>query len=83
MSLNKASLVLFSVSLKKASLVLFSVSLKKASLGLFSVSLKFNLTSVTLKPLGPLATPDCFQFRVVVKFDNADHDGQVRVTSCC
>jgi hypothetical protein len=55
------------------------MSLNKASLVLFSVSLKFNLTSVTLKPLGPLATPDCFQFRVVVKFDNADHDGQVRV----
>ena len=41
------------------------------------LNLAFNLTSVTLKPLGPVPQPDCFQFKIQVKFDNTDHDGQL------
>ena len=43
------------------------------------LNLSFNLTSMTLKPLGfwaPLQ-PNCFMFRVHVTFDNTDHDGQM------
>ena len=43
------------------------------------LNLSFNLTSMTLKPLGfwaPLQ-PSCFMFRVHVTFDNTDHDGQM------
>ena len=43
------------------------------------IHLSFNLTSMTLKPLGfwaPLQ-PNCFMFRVHVTFDNTDHDGQM------
>ena len=32
--------------------------------------LSFNLTSVTLKPLGPIPQPDCFLFKIDIKFDN-------------
>ena len=39
--------------------------------------LSFNLTSVTLKPLGPVPQPDCFMFKIHVTFDNTDHDGQL------
>ena len=41
------------------------------------LSLSFNLTSVTLKPLGPVPQPDCFQFKIFLRFDNKDHDGQL------
>ena len=41
------------------------------------ISLSFNLTSVTLKPLGPVPQPDCFMFSVGIVFDNKDHDGQL------
>jgi len=37
----------------------------------------FSLTSVTLRPLGPVPQPDCFQFKVSILFDNKDHDGQI------
>jgi len=39
--------------------------------------IRFNLTSVTLKPLGPVQQPDCFQFKIFINFDNMDHDGQL------
>ena len=45
--------------------------------GVERLDLAFNLTSVTLKPLGPVPQPDCFMFKVFVKFDNKDHDGQL------
>ncbi len=41
------------------------------------LNIRFNLTSVTLKPLGPVQQPDCFQFKINIKFDNKDHDGQL------
>ena len=41
------------------------------------LKLSFNLTSVTLKPLGPVLQPDCFMFKIHVTFDNTDHDGQL------
>jgi len=43
------------------------------------IQLKFNLTSVTLKPLGPEPTPDCFQFRIKITLDNSRHDGQMPI----
>ncbi|XP_023347695.1 mucolipin-3 [Eurytemora carolleeae] len=44
-----------------------------------SIELAMNLTSVTLKPLGPVPTPDCFKLKVVIRLDNAGHDGQLPV----
>jgi len=41
------------------------------------LTVSFNLTSVTLKSLGPVPQPDCFQFKIKIKFDNEDHDGQL------
>ena len=34
------------------------------------LNLNFSLTSVTLKPLGPVPQPDCFQFKINIRFDN-------------
>jgi len=41
--------------------------------------LNFSLTSVTLKALGPVPTPDCFQFRLHINIGNKDKDGQLVV----
>lgn len=41
------------------------------------LNLNFSLTSVTLRPLGPVPQPDCFQFKINIRFDNKDHDGQI------
>jgi len=43
------------------------------------ISLNFSLTSVTLRPLGPLEGPDCFKFKVGIHFDNRHHDGQIPI----
>jgi len=43
------------------------------------IFLNFSLTSVTLRPLGPLEGPDCFQFKVRIHFDNRHHDGQIPI----
>jgi len=42
-----------------------------------NLKINFSLTSVTLRPLGPVPQPDCFQFKVDILFDNKDHDGQI------
>lgn len=42
-----------------------------------SMVLNFSLTSVTLRPLGPVPTPDCFKFNIKIKLDNHNHDGQI------
>jgi len=44
------------------------------------ITLAFNLTSVTLRPLGPVPTPDCFKFKIKINLDNADHDGQIPIS---
>jgi len=41
------------------------------------LNLNFSLTSVTLRPLGPVPQPDCFQLKINIRFDNKDHDGQI------
>lgn len=43
------------------------------------MAIKFNLTSVAFKSMGPDPTPDCFQFKVRIEFDNTKHDGQIPV----
>ena len=35
-----------------------------------NLKINFSLTSVTLRPLGPVPQPDCFQFKVDILFDN-------------
>jgi len=41
--------------------------------------LNFSLTTVSLSPLGPVPTPDCFKFNINIAIDNMDHDGQFPV----
>ena len=43
------------------------------------IFLNFSLTSVTLRPLGPLDGPDCFKFDIRLVFDNRHHSGQIPV----
>lgn len=44
---------------------------------LVKASLSFSLKTVSFKSAGPITPPNCYQFDVVIKFINADHDGQM------
>ncbi len=43
------------------------------------MKLKFSLNTVTSRRLGPIRGPECFNFRIEIRFDNSDHDGQVGI----
>jgi mucolipin 3 len=47
---------------------------------LIKVWLQFSLKTIHLKSLSKVNTPDCYQFDIVILFDNADHNGQMAVT---
>ncbi|XP_076751837.1 mucolipin-3 [Xylocopa sonorina] len=44
---------------------------------LIKAHLKFALKTVNLKAAGPMTPPDCYQFKIVIEFDNRDFDGQM------
>lgn len=44
---------------------------------LVEAHLKFAIKTVNFKAAGPITPPDCYQFNVVIYFDNRDHDGQM------
>ena len=41
--------------------------------------INLSLTTITLRPLGPYNTPDCFLFDVAIHLDNRNHDGQLLI----
>ena len=47
---------------------------------LISASIKFNLSTIFLKSLGSNKYPDCYKFKVIIEYDNNEHDGQMLVT---
>ena len=46
---------------------------------LLDMRLSFSINTKTLKKLSPINGPECFNFRIDIKFDNTDHDGQVTI----
>lgn len=44
---------------------------------LVKTTLEFSIKTVNLKASGPISAPDCYQFDIVILFDNSDHDGQM------
>lgn len=44
---------------------------------LISAKLTFSLKTVNFKAAGPLSQPDCYQFNIIINFNNEDMDGQV------
>lgn len=44
---------------------------------LVRAELKFALKTVNLKAAGPMTPPDCYQFNIIINFDNRDSDGQM------
>lgn len=46
---------------------------------LVKTTIQFNIKTVNLKASGPMSAPDCYKFKVVITFDNTDHDGQMIV----
>lgn len=47
---------------------------------LIKLWLKFSLKTIHLKSLSKVNLPDCYQFDIVIMFDNEDHNGQMAVT---
>lgn len=47
---------------------------------LVRAELKFSLKTVNFKSAGRISPPNCYQFDIVILFDNEDHDGQLVVT---
>uniref|UniRef100_A0A8D9DUZ5 Mucolipin-3 n=1 Tax=Cacopsylla melanoneura TaxID=428564 RepID=A0A8D9DUZ5_9HEMI len=39
-----------------------------------------SVKTVNFKAAGPISPPDCYQFDIIIKLDNADMDGQVLIT---
>lgn len=44
---------------------------------LVKTTLKFAIKTVNLKASGPMSAPDCYKFKIIITFDNSDHDGQM------
>ncbi|XP_017883967.1 mucolipin-3-like [Ceratina calcarata] len=44
---------------------------------LVKADLLFAVKTVNLKAAGPMTAPDCYQFNIVINFDNRDFDGQM------
>jgi len=44
-----------------------------------TIFLNFSLTTVSLSPMGPVPTPECFKFKVKIAIDNKDHDNQLPI----
>lgn len=42
-------------------------------------TLSFSLKTVNFKAAGRITPPDCYKFNVIIKFDNEDHDGQMKI----
>lgn len=47
---------------------------------LISANVKFHLSTIFLKSLGNNKYPDCYKFKVIIDYDNNEHDGQMLVT---
>lgn len=47
--------------------------------GLITAELSMSVRTVHLKSLSQLSSPDCYQFDIKIKYDNADHNGQMAV----
>lgn len=47
---------------------------------LVEATLEFAIKTVNFKAAGPIASPDCYQFNIVILFDNRDHDGKMLLT---
>lgn len=43
------------------------------------MKLIFSINTVTSRRLGPIRGPECFNFRIEIKFDNSAHDGQIGI----
>lgn len=44
---------------------------------LVKATLEMSVKTVNFKAAGPIAPPDCYQFNIIILFDNRDHDGQM------
>lgn len=44
---------------------------------LVQATLEFAIKTVNFKDASPFSAPDCYQFNIVINFDNHDHDGQM------
>lgn len=44
---------------------------------LVTTALHFSIKTVNLKASGPISAPDCYKFKIIITFDNSDHDGQM------
>ncbi|XP_044762134.1 mucolipin-3-like [Coccinella septempunctata] len=42
--------------------------------------LKFSLKTVNFKSTGRITPPNCYQFDIMITFDNEDHDGQLAIS---
>ncbi|KAG8195843.1 hypothetical protein JTE90_008536 [Oedothorax gibbosus] len=47
---------------------------------LISAEITFKIKTIFLKSLGSNRYPDCYRFKIYVRYNNVEHDGQVLVT---
>ncbi|XP_062553149.1 mucolipin-3-like [Armigeres subalbatus] len=47
---------------------------------LVKAELRFAIKTVNFKAAGPITAPDCYQFDILIFFNNQDHDGQMTLS---